>query len=78
MCAHLGTPAQCVFVCSRQQEQPEGGKIPISQRLGKVRRDDRMVAVSSEKGGADRSNRKGGGGGSSGSSGKLSVTVNLS
>jgi hypothetical protein len=44
-------------------QEVEGGKIPISQRLGKIRRDT-----------GEKSVRKGGGGGG----GKLSVTVNLS
>jgi len=54
--------------------EAEGGKVPISQRLGKVRRDD---GRSSDKGGGggDKSSRKGGGG--SGSGGKVTVTVNL-
>lgn len=45
-------------------KEAEGGKVPISQRLGKVRRDE-----------GDKSVRRGGGGGGGG---KLSVTVNLS
>ena len=51
--------------CTAMQEA-EGGKVPISQRLGKVRRDE-----------GDKSVRRGGGGGGGGG-GKLSVTVNLS
>ncbi len=45
-------------------QEVEGGKVPISQRLGKIRRDA-----------GEKSVRKGGGGGGGGT---LSVTVNLS